>query len=39
MRSPDTGMSQGTERITSPLVYHNQEHVLLLAHGASFSLL
>jgi hypothetical protein len=34
MRRPDTGMPQDTERITAPLVYHNQEHVLLLAHGA-----
>jgi hypothetical protein len=39
MRRPDTGMPQDTERITAPLVYHNQEHVLLLAHGAFFSLL
>ena len=39
MWCPDTGMPQDTERITSPLVYYNQEHILLLTHGCSLYLL
>jgi hypothetical protein len=39
MWRPETGMPQDTERITSPLVYHNQEHVSFLAHGSSLYLL
>ena len=39
MGRPDTGVPQDTERITSPLVYHNQEHISLLTHGRSLCLL
>src|SRR6266581_57560 len=39
MGRPDTGMPQDTERITSPLVYYNQEHILLLTHGCLLCLL